>query len=135
MTLDYRQIPREQLISNIPKGRGMIKWRPFATMPEQYEAVDRLIIEQSMIDPPKLTNNQIQYNERIAQELIQSEAIIRYWSEGQELMIECRIEEIDSMKKTLLVSKDTEIFSIFFYHIYEISVGGYLSDLGDEYYA
>jgi len=46
MELDYRQIPYERLDSNIPQGRGMIKWAPFATMPEQYESVNQLIYEQ-----------------------------------------------------------------------------------------
>lgn len=27
--LDYRNIPRNQLNRNIPKGRGMVKWAPF----------------------------------------------------------------------------------------------------------
>ncbi|CAC5966940.1 hypothetical protein T686_02748 [Staphylococcus aureus SJUD6056] len=26
---DYRKIPREYLNSNIPEGRGAVKWRPF----------------------------------------------------------------------------------------------------------
>lgn len=26
---DYRKIPREYLNSNIPKGRGSVKWQPF----------------------------------------------------------------------------------------------------------
>ncbi|HCY1035894.1 TPA: hypothetical protein O0748_002476 [Staphylococcus aureus] len=26
---DYRKIPSEYLNKSIPKGRGMIKWRPF----------------------------------------------------------------------------------------------------------
>ncbi|UIF45203.1 YolD-like family protein, partial [Staphylococcus aureus] len=30
---DYRNVPRELLDNNIPMGRGMIKWAPFATLP------------------------------------------------------------------------------------------------------
>lgn len=26
---DYRKIPREYLKTNIPKGRGIVKWAPF----------------------------------------------------------------------------------------------------------
>ncbi|MEC5417099.1 YolD-like family protein, partial [Staphylococcus hominis] len=37
---DYRNIPREYLDTNIPQGRGMIKWAPFAVMPEQYERIN-----------------------------------------------------------------------------------------------
>mgnify|MGYP007027846935 FL=1 len=30
---DYRKIPREYLTQSIPKGRGLVKWAPFATLP------------------------------------------------------------------------------------------------------
>ncbi|CUY02289.1 YolD-like protein [Staphylococcus epidermidis] len=33
---DYRKISREYLDSNIPKGRGFVKWLAFKTIPEQY---------------------------------------------------------------------------------------------------
>ncbi|MDU4770010.1 MAG: hypothetical protein E6X74_09470 [Staphylococcus lugdunensis] len=36
---DYRKIPRQYLEPNIPKGRGSVKWQPFATIPEQYERI------------------------------------------------------------------------------------------------
>ncbi len=36
---DYRNVPRELLDNNIPMGRGMIKWAPFATLPEQFETI------------------------------------------------------------------------------------------------
>ncbi|WP_423831207.1 hypothetical protein [Staphylococcus epidermidis] len=40
MILDYRNIPYEELDSNIPYRRRMIKWMPFETMSEQYENID-----------------------------------------------------------------------------------------------
>lgn len=30
---DYRKIPREYLNPRIPKGRGIVKWQAFKTMP------------------------------------------------------------------------------------------------------
>ena len=27
--MDYRELPQSELNSNIPQGRGMIKWAPF----------------------------------------------------------------------------------------------------------
>ncbi|MDT4120030.1 YolD-like family protein, partial [Staphylococcus aureus] len=38
---DYRNVPRELLDNNIPMGRGMIKWAPFATLPEQFETIQQ----------------------------------------------------------------------------------------------
>ena len=37
--MDYRNIPRDMLDKNIPTGRGMVKWAPFATLPEQFETI------------------------------------------------------------------------------------------------
>lgn len=126
MELDYRQIPYEQLDSNIPVGRGMIKWAPFATMPEQYESVNQLICEQSLSPEPKLTDDTIINNERAALELINQTAIVRYWSSGQEVMIECEIIKLDKESQSLLVRKNEQILNIYFYHIYEIKRGGFI---------
>lgn len=127
MTLDYRYIPYEQLDSNIPVGRGMIKWAPFATMPEQYESVNQLIYEQSLSSEPKLTDDTILNNERAALQLINQTAIIRYWSSGQEVMIECLIIKLDKESQSLIVEKNEQILNIYFYHIYEIRSGGFIT--------
>ena len=47
--MDYRELPQSELNSNIPQGRGMIKWAPFATMPEQYENVNKMIEAQAHV--------------------------------------------------------------------------------------
>lgn len=56
---DYRNIPCELLDSNIPMGRGMIKWAPFATLPEQFETIQRYIIDQNKITRPILSDDQL----------------------------------------------------------------------------
>ncbi|WP_414049760.1 YolD-like family protein [Macrococcus animalis] len=56
---DYRNIPVQYLQRNIPKGRGMIKWAPFATMPQQYEDVRRQIKSQTYQHMPHLSDEQI----------------------------------------------------------------------------
>lgn len=109
MELDYRQIPYEQLNSYIPQGRGMIKWAPFATMPEQYEVVNQLIHEQSLSPEPKLTNDTILNDDRAALQLINQTAIVRYWSSGQEVMIECEIIKLDKDTQSLIVRKNEQI--------------------------
>ena len=47
---DYRKIPREYLNPRIPQGRGMVKWQPFKTMPEQYERLEQYILDQNKIE-------------------------------------------------------------------------------------
>src|SRR5699024_11580456 len=125
---DYRQIPYEQLNSNISQGRGMIKWAPFATMPEQYESVNQLICEQSLSPEPRLTDDTILINERAALQLINQTAIVRYWSSGQEVMIECEIIKLDKDTQSLIVEKKEQILNIYFYYIYEVRSGGFVEN-------
>ncbi|MDW4420896.1 YolD-like family protein, partial [Staphylococcus saprophyticus] len=49
---DYRNIPREYLNPRIPKGRGIVKWQAFKTLPEQYEQLEQYIQDQNKIDKP-----------------------------------------------------------------------------------
>ena len=57
---DYRKIPRQYLDANIPQGRGMVKWAPFATMPEQYQQLNDFIEEQNKIAMPSLSDDQFE---------------------------------------------------------------------------
>ena len=56
---DYRKIPREYLDSQIPQGRGMVKWAPFATLPEQFERIHEYILDQDKIQRPTLSEDQL----------------------------------------------------------------------------
>ncbi|MEY8625975.1 YolD-like family protein [Staphylococcus equorum] len=56
---DYRNIPREFLNTNIPQGRGMVKWAPFATLPEQFETIQQYLVDQNKIDRPILSDDQL----------------------------------------------------------------------------
>ena len=93
-------------------------------MPEQYEGVNQLIHEQSLSPEPKLTDDTILNNECAALQLINQTAIVRYWSSGQEVMIECVIIKLDKDTQSLIVEKNEKILNIYFYHIYEVKSGG-----------
>ena len=54
--MDYRKIPREYLNARIPKGRGMVKWQAFKTVPEQYEILEQYIKDQNKIPMPLLSD-------------------------------------------------------------------------------
>ncbi len=47
------------LDNNIPMGRGMIKWAPFATLPEQFETIQQYIIDQNKSTRPVLSDDQL----------------------------------------------------------------------------
>ncbi|MGS0654949.1 YolD-like family protein [Staphylococcus arlettae] len=57
---NYRKIPKEYLNSNIPKGRDLVKWQPFASIPEQYEQIAQYMEDQNKIDKPILSDDQLQ---------------------------------------------------------------------------
>lgn len=66
------------------RGRGMVKWNPFASMPEQYEEIHRLFEEQYKVPKPFLTQDT---KERIERALMQSlheqrEIFISYHRDG-----------------------------------------------------
>ncbi|WP_346817881.1 YolD-like family protein [Bacillus paramobilis] len=66
------------------RGRGMVKWNPFASMPEQYEEIHRMFEEQYKVPKPFLTQDTM---ERIERTLMQSlheekEIFISYYRDG-----------------------------------------------------
>lgn len=118
--LDYRELTQSVLNSNIPQGRGMIKWAPFATMPEQYEKIDQMIEEQVHVSEPSLDNDRLQELEITLRNSSGKILVLRYWDSGYEVQIECKLEYIDNWSRMIIVSKEKELININFTHIYEI---------------
>lgn len=107
---DYRKIPKKYLNSNIPEGRKMIKWAPFATMPQQYETINGFIEDQSKTDKPILDELALRdLNDVLTQKLFYDPpATIKYWENGYYKTIECEIKKFDSEKNKLEIIKDKE---------------------------
>ena len=107
---DYRKIPKEYLNKNIPKGRGMIKWQPFASVPQQYEIINQHIEDQNKVDKPKLDDMALrELNNVLAEKLYYNpNATIKYWEDGYFKEIECDINKFDSENNKLEVLKDGE---------------------------
>lgn len=63
---NYGKIPREYLDSNVPKGRGFVKWLAFKTIPEQYQQIERYMENQNKAERPSLLDNQLNVlNEKV----------------------------------------------------------------------
>lgn len=114
---------------NIPKGRGMIKWAPFATMPEQYENVDRLKVEQAHVPKPNLAVELQQELELKLRELVEQNVILRYWQSGYEYQVECVIESMDDWSRTVTVRKEDNFMFVQFEYIYSVDEYEYLPEL------
>lgn len=121
--MDYRQTPQSELNSNIPQGRGMVKWAPFATMPEQYENVNRLKVEQAHVPKPNLTDELQQDLELKLRELVGYNVILRYWQAGHEFIIECTIADMDDWSETVTAVtavKESSVITVLFKHVYSV---------------
>ncbi|WHI58978.1 YolD-like family protein [Mammaliicoccus lentus] len=109
---DYRKIPREYLNPRIPHGRGMVKWAPFATMPQQYEEINQHIRDQNKIDKPELSESALDdLNNVLAEKIFYNpQALIKYWEDGYFKEIACEINKFDSEHKKLeVIAEDKKV--------------------------
>lgn len=124
--MNYHGSSNESLNSNIPQGRGMIKWAPFATMPEQFENVGQLIDNQSKITRPILSDdrlNEIEYALNLAAEKKYPVKIFYYY-DGHRFNVSLNIIKIDQWSMMLIGQEyDTEdFFFVSFIDILNITI-------------
>ncbi|MGW7813684.1 YolD-like family protein [Staphylococcus xylosus] len=105
---DFRKIPREYLNPRIPKGRGIVKWQPFKTMPQQYEILDQHIEDQNKIDMPLLSQEQLEeINDKVHWKIEKSIiSEVSYWDNGYVYTIKCYIKKVDQLNGTMEVLKE-----------------------------
>ncbi|GBW43850.1 TPA: YolD-like family protein [Staphylococcus aureus] len=96
---DYRNVPRELLDNNIPMGRGMIKWAPFATLPEQFETIQQYIIDQNKITRPVLSDDQLaELNIRLHEVLQYAQPVeVKFYNNGFVDSVRLTIYRIDAI--------------------------------------
>ncbi|HDK9717161.1 TPA: YolD-like family protein [Staphylococcus aureus] len=96
---DYRNVPRELLDNNIPMGRGMIKWAPFATLPEQFETIQQYIIDQNKITRPVLSDDQlVELNIRLHEALQYAQPVeVKFYNNGFVDSVRLTIYRIDAI--------------------------------------
>ncbi|EOB9389585.1 YolD-like family protein [Staphylococcus aureus] len=96
---DYRNVPRELLDNNIPMGRGMIKWVPFATLPEQFETIQQYIIDQNKITRPVLSDDQLaELNIRLHEALQYAQPVeVKFYNNGFVDSVRLTIYRIDAI--------------------------------------
>lgn len=96
---DYRNISSELLDSNIPVGRGMIKWAPFATLPEQFETIQQYIIDQNKITRPVLSDDQLaELNIRLHEALQYAQPVeVKFYNNGFVDSVRLTIYRIDAI--------------------------------------
>lgn len=105
---DYRKIPRQYLNTRIPRGRGIVKWAPFATLPEQFEAIKQFEANQLKIDRPDLSEDQINELNQMLHLKIAHNAFskIHYWRAGHIHTIQGYIASIDTLTNELVLTNE-----------------------------
>ncbi|HDZ7712483.1 TPA: YolD-like family protein [Staphylococcus aureus] len=119
---DYRKIPRKYLNPNIPQGRGMKKWLPMATIPEQYERLEQYIQGQNKIEKPLLSEDQIKnINDTLASKMIDNTlAKIQYFANGYIKSVQGIIHKVDTLDSVLYIYTDDVLMPVKLTDIYNI---------------
>ncbi len=89
--------------ANMPKGRGMVKWQPFASMPEQFTCIKEMIQEQKKIPRPILTQDA---KERIENKLLisylgEEEVLLTYYKGGYLYKNYITVDDINPLNETI----------------------------------
>ncbi|PGY65459.1 YolD-like family protein [Bacillus cereus] len=83
--------------ANMPKGRKMIKWTPFAAMPEQFAGIREIIKEKNKVTRPILTieEKELIENMLLCSLVSEEEILITYYEEGYLLSSYMTVVNID----------------------------------------
>ncbi len=92
------------------KQRGMVKWQPFASLPEQSEYINKLIYEMNQIERPSLSDDQLtELNETLFSCFENKEKVsLHYYYDGYIYLVEGIIIKIDSIKKLLVIENNNK---------------------------
>ncbi|QWI47377.1 YolD-like family protein [Bacillus mycoides] len=90
--------------ANMPKGRGMVKFTPFAALTPQFDGIREIIKEQHKITRPNLTTEE---KERIENMLLCSsvskeEIMITYYEDGYLLSNYMTVVDIDPSNSAVI---------------------------------
>ena len=113
--MDYRDVPRESLNSNIPQGRGMIKWAPFATMPEQFENVRKLQENQVKIERPELSDDRLDEIDRTLKRALalKRQVRIEYYYDGHRFSVRLKVISVDIWSMIVVGQKNDDEEMVF----------------------
>ncbi|AQY42579.1 YolD-like family protein [Bacillus thuringiensis] len=90
--------------ANMPKGRGMVKFTPFAALTAQFDGIREIIKEQHKVTHPILTTEE---KERIENMLVcslssEEEIMITYYEDGYILSNYMTVVDIDLSNSTVI---------------------------------
>lgn len=95
---------------------------PFATIPEQYERLEQYIKDQTKIEKPILSQDQIEdINFRLSENKLNSQKVeVQYFHDGHILSIYGNINKIDNWENIIYIKSYQNIIPIKLSNIYQI---------------
>ncbi|MGE7869239.1 YolD-like family protein [Bacillus paramycoides] len=89
--------------ANMPKGRGMVKWQPFASMPEQLVTIKEMIHEQTKVPRPILTQDakEMIENKLLCSFLGEEEVSLTYYKDGYLYKSYITVADINPLNETI----------------------------------
>ncbi|MED1304780.1 3-oxoacyl-ACP synthase [[Bacillus thuringiensis] serovar konkukian] len=90
--------------ANMPKGRKMVKFTPFASMPEQFAGIREIIKEKNKVTRPILTDDEKELIENmlLCSLLSEEEILITYYEDGYLLSSYMTVVDIDPSNSAVI---------------------------------
>ncbi|MET7020702.1 YolD-like family protein [Bacillus mycoides] len=90
--------------ANMPKGRGMVKFTPFAALSEQFEGIQEIIKEKNKVTRPILTDEEKELIENmlLCSLLSEEEILITYYEDGYLLSSYMTVVGIDQQNSAVI---------------------------------
>lgn len=88
----------------MPKGRKMVKFTPFASMPEQFAGIREIIKEKNKVTRPILTDDEKELIENmlLCSLLSEEEILITYYEDGYLLSSYMTVVDIDPSNSAVI---------------------------------
>ncbi|AOY15934.1 3-oxoacyl-ACP synthase [Bacillus sp. ABP14] len=90
--------------ANMPKGRGMVKWTPFAAMPEHFVGIREMVKEKNKVARPILTSEEKELIENmlLCSLLSEEEILITYYEDGYLLTNYMTVIDINPLHSSII---------------------------------
>ncbi|ETT81790.1 YolD-like family protein [Bacillus mycoides] len=90
--------------ANMPRGRGMVKFTPFAALSEQFEGIQEIIKEKNKVTRPILTDEEKELIENMlsCSLLSEEEILITYYEDGYLLSSYMTVVGIDQQNSAVI---------------------------------
>lgn len=90
------------------KKRGMVKWQPFASLPEQANYINQLVYDMNKVERPILSEDQLnELNEKLFRYFENKEMIsLEYYHDGYIYLVEGVIIKIEPIKQLIMIENN-----------------------------